>query len=630
MNRNAAESSGPSDGPAQSPGLWRFALGLAAILVVWVACGRQAYHDFVFHLGSIHEPTVDWMAVVTILSAFGVPATYLGLRLLLPFFSARRLEVLRAYLMRGGQSWRAGLGIVLVGALLPLAIRYGLLHQVPWTDDEGSYRFQAQLLASGRVWIRSPAMPVFFDNAFLVNDGKMFSQYFLGWPFLLSLGFRIKLPMLVNPLLSGLTALLLGLIAKRRLGPTWGSVAALVYLCSPFMQVSASTNMSHTSSSFALTLALFAADRSIAGDARKRITALLALSACLAFWIRPATAFGFATPLVLSWMFSLRRLGVRRAAAHLGVFVLVATGPALMFLWVNQQQTGSLWHTGYHAIIEYAASNGYRFMSFGPHEVDTKKFLFFFMHVTPGEILTKYVVVMVRLWTESWGFPIGFALALLGSRTGTRLLLAPFLGLLVAHVPLRDAGIDTFGPVHYTELMILLTLASTAGLQRLYRAGVKLGQPGLAPALWTASVACGFVFYGFMRFNTLAVLAQDLRAPMDAFERAPPQSVVFYYQPFAPICMAPPANHFVWFRPNNDPELRNPRLWANHIDLDSDRKLLASMPGRRGFIMRHDPRECRMVLVPLEQATPEQFPPRVYLLPGDLGDVPRPHSPDAK
>ena len=62
----------------------------------------------------------------------------------------------------------------LAGFAIPLAIRYLLLHEAPLTDDESAYRFAAELLARGRLWVPSPEMKIFFDQNFMINDGRLY------------------------------------------------------------------------------------------------------------------------------------------------------------------------------------------------------------------------------------------------------------------------------------------------------------------------------------------------------------------------------------------------------------------------------------------------------------------------
>lgn len=606
-----------------SSGALRFLLPLLAILGCWGAYGLHRLNTFTLGLNSIHEPTLDSLLLALVLSAVGIPATYLVYRTLLCGLTpGSQLLIGVRQLLHDGDRRTALWALGLLGALVPLFVRYVVLHEAPLTDDEASYSFAAQLLARGRLWVPSPHMPVFFDNGFIVNDGKFYSQYFLGWPAFLAIGEFLHVPGLINPILSGFTTVFLTIAAERRFGPAWGRVAGLLYIASPFMAVSAALLMSHIAACFWLSLLLLCVDAVIDHDASWRTSILIALAAGGAFFVRPATGLGFGAPLVLAWLFHvLRKKGGWR---HLLAFTLMAAIPALLFLWVNESQTGSPWKTGYHAAYEHAEATRYRFVSFRASTVKADSFFYFFVQTDEKEIVTKFVTVLLRLWHDVWGFPIGLSLALFTPRKGAKRLIGAFVGLMLAHIPLPDAGVDTFGPVHYTELVLLLTIATTGGLQRIHQFALRLGAPGAAPALLAACMACGAIFYGIPRFTTLTLLASDILAPIEAFNSAPPHSIIFNRYPFAPLCLAKPASHFVFMRPNNDPNQQNERLWANHLDLETDRKLLASKPGWRGFLIRHDTVKCTSTLVPIEEASRWEFPQTRYLMPGDLSEVPRP------
>ena len=46
---------------------------------------------------------------------------------------------------------------------------------MPLTDDEGVYRFAAQILARGRLYLPTDPDAAFFSHGFVVDDGRTFT-----------------------------------------------------------------------------------------------------------------------------------------------------------------------------------------------------------------------------------------------------------------------------------------------------------------------------------------------------------------------------------------------------------------------------------------------------------------------
>ena len=147
-----------------------------------------------------------------------------------------------------------------LGIAIPAAIRCLVLDGGAVTDDEAVYGFSAQLLASGRLTAPSHPLKLFFDHAFIVNDGRMFSQYFLGWPAIMALGVPFGATGYVNALVSGATVPALYQLLKTTVGVAWARLGVLVFLTSPMIQIAAATEMSHTSTLGALVYAMWFAN----------------------------------------------------------------------------------------------------------------------------------------------------------------------------------------------------------------------------------------------------------------------------------------------------------------------------------------------------------------------------------
>lgn len=597
------------------------AAACACALAYW-AFWESQFNGFVLNLGSINMPTHRWLAMAALIAFLGVPMVGFVAVACVRAVSAERLASWRLA-WRDYPDRRSVVLAGLLGMLVPLAIQASVLRYAPVTDDETSYWFAAELLASFRLWVPSPPMKLFFDNAFLLNDGKMYSQYFLGWPFLLAWGVKLGVPWLVNPALSGATAIGMFLLARRWWGSGWGRVAVVLYLVSPLTMVGAATMMSHTAAIFALTWLLYWVER-LQDSARPGASALVAFLFCLAFWTRPAVGLGLGAPLLVLWLLRAWRMPGAERWKHALAFVFVALPLGALFLLANQEMNGSPWQTGYHAAARYAEANGYRFVSFGPSQVKRDAFLYFFTDTSWVLAAGRLVLALFRLSLDSFGWPLGFVFVFLARGTPARWLFAASVSFCIAHLPVADPGVDTFGPVHYSELMLPLVLLSTGGLRTFWQWAVRWEMGAVVPATVVGLVCVCATMYLPPRIITLRKLVADILRPREAVEREVPEnSVVFVPPGFAPPCTSSPANHFVFFRKNNSPDRDDAILWVNHITVERDRQFLQQVyPARSGFLMSVG-RDCVPRIVPLAQATPAMFPPTVRERPEDFPEEPR-------
>ncbi|RKH43829.1 hypothetical protein D7X12_12100 [Corallococcus sicarius] len=317
-------------------------------------------------------------------------------------------------------------------------------------------------------------------------------------------------------------------------------------------------------------------------------------------------------------MYKRQGQGRRAALTQALAFVGVALPLAALFLACNQAQTGSPWVTGYHAAIRYARDNDFRYFFFAPEYTKGEGFLYFFVDRSPLLAVGRAVMALFRLNVDAFGWPLGLLLACLARSAPARWLAASLAGLWVVHLPLADAGIDTFGPVHYAEAMLPLVLLTTDGLRTLWRWAWALGRPGLVPgAVGGLFVVCAAMYLP-PRWGTLLRLARDIRGPTELVEReVSGRAVIFTGRPFAPACGGAPSRHFVLLRPNNSPDLDEDVLWVNHVSLARDREF-ARRYERPGLLLTVSRKDCQLRLVPLEEATEEQFPPAVAERPSDF------------
>ncbi len=122
--------------------------------------------------------------------------------------------------------------IFFVAALL---VYFVLAQQFPISGDDYSYLYQARLFASGKMYAEDPLydrdLP-FYDclatYCFRDDQGHRFSQYPPGWPALLAVGVKLRVPWVVDPLLGALLVFLMLEYVEQRMGKELVRVASLL------------------------------------------------------------------------------------------------------------------------------------------------------------------------------------------------------------------------------------------------------------------------------------------------------------------------------------------------------------------------------------------------------------------
>ncbi len=589
--------------------LWPALAGLLALLAFFKV-GEAFYNNYMLDLGSTGRPTPGYMRFVELWALFGTAAAgFLGVG----FGRLAAREGGRAGFGRAWDSFPAGWWMLigsLAGLAIPVTLRLFLLHGAPLTDDESAYRFMAELLASGRLRASSPPLKLFFDRTFMINDGHLYAQYFIGWPALMVPGVWLGCVGMMNPVYSALTVPALFLVARRLAGSAWAKVAVLLYLASPMLMVGAATELAHTSCLMALAWMTWFFLCSQDELAPWWSHAGVAFCFGLAFLIRPTSAFPIALPVLVAWALGRCAQRGRRLVASVAGFLLPALLLAGVFLSVNNAQNGSFRISGYQRYRAYLKENGYRFSGWNEELVERS---------TPGlhrslvEIPSQAWSVVVRLNFDLFGWPssllfIWFA----GLRRQAWLHWLALLGFLALHLFLVpfDAGIDSFGPIHYFEMAWPILLLTVLGLRRLWQ-GTRARRPGRVfrrvpvaylPPAWTAAlVLVALAGYVPVRFGAIARIADNVNMPREAVSQAGlHKAVVFAPEPFAPNCRSTPTRHFVFFPPNNDPDLSNDVLWANDLGVEDDRQLMGYFPERRGYVLVWM-RPCAVRLLPLDR-----------------------------
>jgi hypothetical protein len=283
----------------------------------------------------------------------------------------------------------------LFGVFYAVLARVGF-HAFPFSGDEYSYVFQAELFAHGRLRAPAPPNPELLRVDHVVVDAWVRSKYPPGTAALLAIGVRAGVPWLVTPLEGVVTLLAMGAAARRVLGDRDAVRAVALLGAAPLFAFQAATFYSHTAATMWLALA-FAAVTGWARDARRasrgwRLVAAGVAVGC-ALLTRPLDAALFAAALL-----SLRSASVvLRVAAGASPFVALQ-------LAYQAVQFGSPFADGYKAYEPTFRA------IYGAH---TAAPAFSLYNLVDGEQLWHHLDIL-RAFLVDWTVPGTALLALLG------------------------------------------------------------------------------------------------------------------------------------------------------------------------------------------------------------------------
>jgi 4-amino-4-deoxy-L-arabinose transferase-like glycosyltransferase len=214
--------------------------------------------------------------------------------------------------------------------------------------DETSYLFQGKILASGHLWISPPAIPAAFavDHIMMINS-KWCSVYPLGWPLLLSIGWILGSPWIVNPIVTGFAALGVYTLAARLYNRNTARLACALFCISPFVLMTGSGSMSHMT---ALCASTWSVAKLIAAfqSQQKKHYILAGLFAGFALITRPFTALFLLTP---AFLWSLIQERQRSLISLIGFIPIAFIGAIYNWtLFGNVIAAGYIYDPTYHAV----------------------------------------------------------------------------------------------------------------------------------------------------------------------------------------------------------------------------------------------------------------------------------------
>ena len=484
------------------------------------------------------------------------------------------------------------IALLAVTALALVVARVGrslFLLDLPISDDELAVDFGGRILASGHVMARLELPPETLPSLFLLSrNGGVGSFDWPGGQIVAAAAAITRLGPLLWAAVAVVPVVAVAVAVGRRLGPAWGFVSALIFLCSPMAALLSMTTHSQLASRAFFALALMTLS---AADASGRSRDWFATGALVGatFLCRPLEAAFLTAPLAL-WI---TYQAFRGAAGYRTAVTCFAAGfvPALLLLAAHSHgTTGNPLLPARFASLEHVDVVGRSLVArFGDN--------------------FSYNLLMLAVWFMG---PVGLVLVAAGAASDrfTRLAGAAVgtdLALTMFH---DNAGLHIVGPIHYSECAVPLTIIATYGLRNLVRAVPESALAGMTGAAVVA-IGIGLPLITVMQATALRQQAEVQRTILSAVERnvrepGSPRAVLLSPWMFDIVNAVPDlgvVGTWVhdWPRPQLD--LSDDVLYLRDVS-GAEPKLRRLFPERRFYRLQPLRERPYVVIVPLDGGAP--------------------------
>ena len=240
-------------------------------------------------------------------------------------------------------------GVAFAG--ISVALAYYAYHLAPITADEIAQRWHARILLHGHLALPADPNSEFFAVDNVIDRGAWFSQFPIGGPLVLAVGYLTHLPWLLDPLLGALTAIALYHFARRAFGETQGRAVAMLFTVAPITLLMSGSYMNHVPVLFLSvgTLALLTEwDRATTTRRRLLLAAAMGLAVGFMATIRPLDAVVVAAGVGVFQLTALRR--DPRRWPDLLVEILLGVAGVAPLLYANWATTGGAFHFAYEVM----------------------------------------------------------------------------------------------------------------------------------------------------------------------------------------------------------------------------------------------------------------------------------------
>lgn len=364
--------------------------------------------------------------------------------------------------------------VLIIPVIFAYIVGNFLFNNIPYIGDGIAQYTHARLLAMGLFTVPTHPLPEFFPMVHVMTTGgRWYSQYMLGHLLPLALGHLLGVAYLIDPIICGISALLLYLIAYDNYGKRIARITgALTVLC-PQWWYMGSNYMNHNTTLLGVMVFTWAWLR-LLNNWGIRYSFLSGYGIALALITRPLTAFAIAFPFGI---YGLCRLWRRPVSYWMKVLpaVMIVMAFAGWQLYFNSRTTGG-------------------WLVFGPEKIYGDQVKYGFGHLITTENMANYTGTIHTFWRGignlsnnlvglnaflfNWPIPslifVFLGMVFFKPSLITKLMLGSWILLSVIYIPYfyQDWVV---GPRYMHEIAGFLIIATAIGIVRAPAVARKFG-----------------------------------------------------------------------------------------------------------------------------------------------------------
>ncbi len=460
-------------------------------------------------------------------------------------------------------------------SLITLFVAVCAYYKIPKGDAVWPF-FQAKILAQGKLFAPAPPDFRFFATPTIVYHGKWFSYISPGHSVVILPFYFLGISWLAGPVLGTLGIWLIYRLLLDYTDARTARIALLLSVTSPFMIFLFASHEFHVTSIFFTVLALYSMGKQRLKSAHSCGWAFLAgLSLGMVFLARPYTALGVGIPLILFFIFKIRR--------YFLLFLLGGLIMVLIHLYYNWNLTGN-WLT-----FPYQLMGKYHAIGFSP-DYGAPTF-----NLAGHSLLKMFINFIYNLFVLSLQLFGWLFLSLIFMFPGIAnaefkkhwLFWAPALGLIVAYSFYWFHGITPWGPKYWSEALPAFILLSALGIRNvpaLYKKIVTIRNDFSLRALPFLIFFClvcylpaNFLYFSSGRWGEKPEVWQRVRSAKIhnavVFVRTDERSGHFDY-----------TSAFIF----NDPFLKGDIIFPRDLGAEENFRFLQQFPDRSSYIYEYN------------------------------------------